>query len=104
MFFLFFFMHAHKRPTCLCSIGQIVAHPRVLPQLPPAQVQEPRAHGILQSPVQAAGRVVLLLVLVLAVPGAPVRSARVVMALKSTDSSHTSLTRRHFRKKEITLQ
>lgn len=88
-----------QRPTCLCSIGQIVAQARVLPQLPPAEVQNPRAHGILQNPVQAAGRVGLLLVLVLARSGAPVRSAGVVVALQSRDSSHTSLTGRHFRKK-----
>lgn len=92
-----------QQPTCLCCVAQILAHPRVLPQLPAAQVEYPGAHGILQSPVQAAGRVVLLLVLVLAEARGPGRSAGVVMALKSRDSSHTSLTRRHFRKKEITL-
>lgn len=69
------------KPTCVRCIGQIVAQPRVLPQLPTAQVQYPRAHGILQSPVQATGRVVLLLVLVLVYPRAPVGSTRVVMAL-----------------------
>lgn len=68
-----------QQPTCLCCIGEIVAHPRVLPQLPPAQVQYPRAHGILQSPVQASGRVVLLLERCDA--RAPVRSGGIVMAL-----------------------
>lgn len=77
-------MHAPTHPpTCLCCIRQIVAHPRVLPQLPAAQVEDPGADRILQSPVQAAGRVVLLLVRLLELVDAraPVWSAGVVMAL-----------------------
>lgn len=71
----------------MCRIGQIVVDPRVLPQLPAAEVQDPRVHGIFQSPVQAAGGVVLLLLLVLVLvvvlvdSRAPVGSAGAFMVL-----------------------
>lgn len=74
------FLQDFLHPTCLRGVGQIVVGTRVLPQLSATQVEYSRTHGILQSPLQTAGRVVLLL-LVLADARAPVGSAGEVIVL-----------------------
>lgn len=82
------------------GVREIVAEPRVVAQLPPADVQHPGAGGVLERAVQAARGVRRLRLRRRAVR-APMWSGRIVMALQNRHSCRSSLTRRHLLKGNI---